>query len=80
MITNEIADKIFDTLVELLDIETREFQKYSDTPACSNARQGMEEEYTYHQNKARLIMEIYTMVFSSHVYPVYPNSKLNSWY
>ena len=65
MITNKMADEIFDKLTELLDIEVLELQKYSKTPECGEAEQGMENEYNYHKKKVKILAEIHALIFFS---------------
>ncbi|MCL2772707.1 MAG: hypothetical protein FWD71_05085 [Oscillospiraceae bacterium] len=63
MITNENKVEITDKLNELLEIEVHELQKYSETPECSSAKHGMEDEYDYHKKKVRLVLDIKNIIF-----------------
>ncbi|MCL2774500.1 MAG: hypothetical protein FWD71_14315 [Oscillospiraceae bacterium] len=66
MITNENEREILKKLNELLEIEVHELQRYSETSTCSNAKQGMEDEYNYQKNKVRLVLDIKNInLFSS---------------
>jgi len=61
---NEILPK----LNELLEIVVHELQKYSTTSTCSQAKEGMEEEYNRYARIARLISELKTDIFFAGVF------------
>jgi len=67
---NELLPK----LKELSEIEVKELQKYSATPSCGEAKEGMEAEYNYHKNKVRIITEVIDYIFFSAIFP--PNREI----
>ena len=62
-ITNKNRNIMLNNLNELLEIEVHELEKYSETPICSKAKQGMEDEYNYYKHKVQLILEIKHIIF-----------------
>lgn len=61
---NDVLSK----LNNLLEIEVEELQKYSTTPSCSEARQGMETEYEQYRQKVQAITEATNYIFFSIVF------------